>query len=176
VREVTRRRFGVQYSEVDVWRPLGKPGFSSRKPERLATVRVEAAVARWKNCTLLALKNNASKKALKLSTSTSRVCTWAPIGLTPVVYCHFKWKQLSVTAGLSLTDYRFRLHEGAIHSPKIVQFLQVMRRHLQQALLIFWDGLKTHSSRQMRTYMAGKDGAIELANLPPYAPNLNPVE
>lgn len=111
-----------------------------------------------------------------LSERPSRVRTWAPIGHTPVIQFHFNWKQLSVIAGLSLTDCLFRLHEGAIRSPQIVQFLQALRRHLKQPLLIVWDGLQAHRSRMVRQYVAGTGGAIELAYLPPYAPDLNPVE
>ena len=63
VREVIRRRFGVQFSEVHVWRVLGKLGFSSQKPERQAKERDEAAVVRWKKRTWPALKKSAAKKA-----------------------------------------------------------------------------------------------------------------
>jgi transposase len=63
VREVIRRRFRVQFSEVHVWRVLGKLGFSSQKPERQAKERDQAAVARWKKRTWPALKKSAAKKA-----------------------------------------------------------------------------------------------------------------
>jgi transposase len=63
VREAIRRRFGVQFSEVHVWRLLGKLGFSSQKPERQAKERDEAAVARWKKRTWPALKKSPVKKA-----------------------------------------------------------------------------------------------------------------
>jgi transposase len=56
VREVICRRFGVQFSEVHVWRLLGRLGFSSQKPERQAKERDEAAIARWKKRTWPALK------------------------------------------------------------------------------------------------------------------------
>lgn len=63
VREVIRRRFGVQFSEVHVWRLLGRLGFSSQKPERQAKERDEAAITRWKKRTWPALKKSAAKKA-----------------------------------------------------------------------------------------------------------------
>ena len=58
VRETIKRRFGVQYSEVHVWRLLGKLGFSSQKPEKRAKERDEAAIERWKKRTWPALKNS----------------------------------------------------------------------------------------------------------------------
>jgi transposase len=63
VRETIRRRFGVQYSEVHVWRLLGKLGFSSQKPERQAKERDEAGITRWKKRTWSALKRSAARKA-----------------------------------------------------------------------------------------------------------------
>lgn len=63
VRETIKRRFGVQYSEVHVWRLLGKLGFSSQKPERRAKERDEAAIVRWKKRTWPALKKSANAKA-----------------------------------------------------------------------------------------------------------------
>lgn len=98
------------------------------------------------------------------------------MGQPPFIQFHFNWKQLSVIAGLSLTDCLFRLHEGAIRSPQIVQFLRALRQHLQQRLLIVWDGLRAHRSRLVRQYEASTGGDIELAYLQPYAPKLNPVE
>ena len=63
VRETIKRRFGVQYSEVHVWRLLGKLGFSSQKPEKRAKERNEAAIERWKKRTWPALKKSPDSKA-----------------------------------------------------------------------------------------------------------------
>ena len=39
-----------------------------------------------------------------------------------------------------------------------------------------WDGLPAHRSRLVRDYLASLDGWIQVSYLPPYAPELNPVE
>jgi transposase len=62
VRATIQREFGVQYSEVHVWRLLGKLGFSSQKPEKRAKERDEAAIERWKRRTWPALKKSAAPK------------------------------------------------------------------------------------------------------------------
>lgn len=98
------------------------------------------------------------------------------MGQTPVIQFHFNWKQLSVIAGLTFTHCVFRLHEGAIRSPQIVEFLRALRRHLKRRLLIVWDGLRAHRSRLVRDYVDSTRGGLQLAFLPPYAPELNPVE
>lgn len=62
VRQTIERRFGVRYSEVHVWRLLGRLGFSSQKPEKRAAERNEAAIVRWKRRTWPALKKSPSGK------------------------------------------------------------------------------------------------------------------
>lgn len=79
-------------------------------------------------------------------------------------------------AGLTYTSAYFRLHEGSIKSPQIVEFLKALVKQIKRPLLIIWDGLKAHRSRLVRDYVDGLDGKIALAVLPPYAPDLNPVE
>ena len=111
-----------------------------------------------------------------LSERPTRVRTWAPKGHTPVIQFHFNWKQLSMIAGVTLSNVYFRLHEGAIKSAQIVAFLKALLQQIGRPLLIVWDGLKAHRSRLVKEYVDGLDGKIALAFLPPYAPELNPVE
>ena len=89
---------------------------------------------------------------------------------------HFNWKQLSIIAGLTLSSCCFRLFPGTIKSEQIVIFLRALRRQLRQRLLIIWDGLRAHRSRLVRDYVDSTRGRLQLAFLPPYAPELNPVE
>lgn len=111
-----------------------------------------------------------------LSERPTRVRTWAPKGQTPVIQFHFNWKQLSMIAGVSLSNAYFRLHEGTIKSEQVVEFLKALVKQIGRRLLIVWDGLKAHRSRLVRAYVDALDGKIALAFLPPYAPDLNPVE
>jgi transposase len=62
VRQTIEKRFGVRYSEVHVWRLLGRLGFSSQKPEKRAAERDEAAIGRWKRRTWPALKKSPGAK------------------------------------------------------------------------------------------------------------------
>jgi len=63
VRQVIERRFGVRYSDVHVWRLLGRLGFSSQRPERLARERNETAIAHWRRRTWPRLKKKPAAKA-----------------------------------------------------------------------------------------------------------------
>ena len=70
----------------------------------------------------------------------------------------------------------FRFHDGSIKSPQIVEFLTVLRHHLKRKLLVIWDGLPAHRSRMVRDYLESTQGAVQVAFLPAYAPDCNPVE
>ena len=111
-----------------------------------------------------------------LSERPTRVRTWAPVGQTPVIQFHFNWKHLSVIAGLTYTHCVFRFHEGSIKSAQIVEFLKALKAHFKQPLSIVWDGLRAHRSNVVRDYLDSTQGHLQVAFLPPYAPDLNPVE
>ena len=89
---------------------------------------------------------------------------------------NFNWKTLSVVAGLTVLNFYFRLYAGAVKGPQAVDFLRALVRHLSQPLLLVWDRLPAHRSRLVRAYVDSLGGWIQMEYLPPYAPELNPVE
>ncbi|GMV70159.1 MAG: hypothetical protein AMXMBFR76_25980 [Pseudomonadota bacterium] len=111
-----------------------------------------------------------------LSERPTRVRTWAPKGKTPIIQFHFNWTHISIIAGLTRTSCMFRLHEGSIKKEQHVEFLKALRAHLKCPLLIIWDGLKAHRSKLVREYLDSTGGDVQMAFLPPYSPDLNPVE
>ena len=89
---------------------------------------------------------------------------------------HFNWKTMSVAAGISWYNFYFRLFDGAIKAPQLVEFLNHLLRHIPGPLLIIWDGLPTHRSALVKLFVEGQNGRIQLEYLPAYAPELNPCE
>jgi transposase len=104
------------------------------------------------------------------------VRTWAPRGQTPQLEFSHAWGKLSVIAGITWWQFYFRLYRGSIKAPQAVDFLGHLRRQLPGKLLIIWDGLAVHRSRIVRDYVRRTRGRISLAQLPAYAPELNPAE
>ncbi len=88
----------------------------------------------------------------------------------------FSWKQLSVIAGISYWRFYFRLFNGSIKSPQIVEFLKALQTTIGKKLLIIWDGLQAHRSKLVRAHVEAQRGRIVLERLPAYAPEMNPVE
>jgi hypothetical protein len=67
-----------------------------------------------------------------------RCRTWAPRGQTPILEHNFNWKNLSAVAGLTFLNFYFRLYAGAVKSPEVVDFLQLLVRHIRTPVLLVW--------------------------------------
>ncbi len=109
--------------------------------------------------------------------------TWAPKGRTPVVVEPFNhWKHLSGIGALLTTRTGRRprwflaFHPGAIRSVQVIRFLAALRHHARRRVILLWDRLPAHRSRQVQEALARHRGWLTVEWLPPYAPDLNPVE
>ena len=54
--------------------------------------------------------------------------------------------------------------------------MQALLQHVPGRLLILWDGAAIHRSKLVQDFVAGTNDRLCVAALPPYAPELNPVE
>jgi transposase len=105
-----------------------------------------------------------------------RVRTWSRRGQTPVLQYNFNWETLSAVAGITFFNFYFRLYQGSVRSPQVIEFLKALLRHIPGPLLIVWDRLSAHRSRMTRDFIAGQKDRLWVEYLPGYAPELNPVE
>ena len=67
------------------------------------------------------------------------------------------------------------LVEGPVRSPDVVRFLKLLHRHLPGPLIVLWDGVNPHRSRETRRFTEAS-AWLTVLRLPAYAPDLNPVE
>jgi len=111
-----------------------------------------------------------------LTEKPHRCRTWAPRGQTPVLQFNFNWDKLSVSAGLTLRNFYFRLYPGSIGQAEVIDFLKALVCQINKPLLIVWDRLGAHRGGQVREFIELSEGHIVTEYLPPYAPELNPVE
>jgi transposase len=102
--------------------------------------------------------------------------TWAPRGQTPLIHQSFSWRQLSMMAALSWQGFHFGFVDGPVVSDDLIAFLNDLKRQIRKPLLVIWDQLPVHKSGKVQQWLAAQHGRIALAFLPPYAPELNPVE
>ena len=106
------------------------------------------------------------------------VRTYAPRGQTPILWVPCTREHLSVISGLT-HDGRLLLQvrERAFRGPEIVQFLKHLLRQIPGKLLVIWDGAPIHRAQPVKDFLAqGAATRLQLAQLPGYAPDLNPDE
>jgi len=112
----------------------------------------------------------------------SIVRTWAPRGHTPILRLAFNWKRLSVSGALAVAPGLSRVRTflspkpGSVDGPTVIAFLRSLRRHVQAPVLLVWDRLPAHVSRLTGNWIASQRHWLDIEWLPPYAPELNPVE
>jgi transposase len=70
----------------------------------------------------------------------------------------------------------FRLHPQAnIAAPQVIDFLRQLRRQVRSPLVLVWDRLRAHRSKSVSQFVE-QTSSLHTVLLPPYAPELNPVE
>lgn len=105
--------------------------------------------------------------------------TWAPEGQTPVMYSWDRGDRLSVVAALSLAARKrriglyFAVQQMNVTAQDVEAFLRQVQRSLGRKLIVVMDRWAVH--RRAAKNLFG-DRRFWIEWLPPYAPDLNPVE
>ena len=109
--------------------------------------------------------------------------TWFPKGWCPVlIHRSRRARKVSVIGAVTISPNRRRLNfvcefhsERSIKEAEVLQFLKDLKRQFGGPLILIWDRLQAHRSRVVREYLTAHP-EITVEYLPPYAPDLNPVE
>lgn len=103
--------------------------------------------------------------------------TYAPQGETPVLRYRY-WEHLSVISAITPDGKLYTTtRQTTFDGPAIVDFLKHLLRHIPGQLLVVWDRLPAHRGDAVKDFLrAGGAARIYLAQLPSYAPDLNPDE
>ena len=107
--------------------------------------------------------------------------TWAPRGRTPIQIESVGWKQLSGIGTIRVTPQGHKprwfltLHPGSIRTKHILRFLKDLKRHCRRRVILVWDNLPAHRSKDVRKYVS-MNRWLRTVYLPAYSPELNPVE
>ena len=109
--------------------------------------------------------------------------TWGLRGQTPLlVHNARRDRRVSAIGAITISPVRrhLRSYVGlhpnvSIKQPEIIAFLRDQLRHRRGDLIVVWDRLNVHRGKKVKAYVA-KHARIHLEELPPYAPELNPVE
>jgi putative transposase len=109
--------------------------------------------------------------------------TWAPRGQTPILPQPGRHREkASIIGGLSVSPKRRRIGfhfsvwaDRNVDGEWLAQFVRDLRRQIQRPIILVWDRLNVHRSRPIAR-MLRRSSHLYVEFLPPYAPELNPVE
>lgn len=110
--------------------------------------------------------------------------SWSPRGHTPVLMQRGRSRRkVSVIGALVISPKRrrvrgyFRLHpEANLDGPLVLSFVKELLRTLRVPLELVWDRLNAHRGEPVKSFLARERHRLHVHLLPPYAPELNPVE
>lgn len=101
--------------------------------------------------------------------------------MRPVQYASQRHDRLSVIGSLSLSPRRrrigiaFSVQDENVRTPHMVAYLRGLHRQLRRPLVVVLDLLNVHRAAVRELRQAGA-AWLHVEWLPPYAPDLNPVE
>lgn len=109
--------------------------------------------------------------------------TLAPCGKTPVLRPKNKHREkVSVVAALTISPQRHQLGlywrtypRQYVNNQREAEFLRYLLQHLRGAVIVVWDGGSMHKGGPIDQVLADFP-RLTLERLPPYAPEINPVE
>jgi len=107
--------------------------------------------------------------------------TWAPKGRTPIHYSWDRRDRLSVISAITVSPRRRRLglyfdiHDHNIDTDAFEAFVRWLRHQVRRNTVLVVDRWSVHRSGVRR--LVDRFGSkVQVEWLPPYAPDLNPVE
>ena len=110
--------------------------------------------------------------------------SWAPRGHTPKLTQRGRSRRkLSVIGALVVSPHRRRVHayfavqaDASCDGERIVPFLQQLCRALRVPIVLVWDRLAAHIGEPVKGWLVRNRHRLRAELLPPYAPELNPLE
>jgi putative transposase len=106
---------------------------------------------------------------------------WAPTGHTPLQRAWDRRDRITTIAAITRAPWALRLgmyYELLDHNARTADFVRFVREvheHLRRAVILVWDRLPAHRSAARRLLEGGTTW-LQVEWLPPYAPDLDPVE
>lgn len=185
VRELIRREFRVNLSDVSVGRLLHKLGLAPMRQIHRAIESDELPVCKWMAEDYQTICQLATEQKAEIyfgDESSVRSdyhadTSWAPKGRTPVVQTTAKRHRVNLVSAISTKGVmRFMATEENITSQIFIQFLKRLAYKADTPIFLIVDNHAVHHSDKVLEYVQNTEGRLRIFYLPPYSPELNPDE
>jgi len=108
--------------------------------------------------------------------------TWSVKGQTPILRHWQRHDRLSVISAITVSAERkrfnlfFSIHPHNITSKQVLEFLRCIRRSIPNRKIFIMDNWKVHKAKVIAQFFFKHSHNASVQWLPPYSPELNPVE
>lgn len=185
IAELIKRQFGLKLSLTSVGRLLKQLGFSCQKPLYRAYQRDPELVKQWKEQVFPQIQKRAKREgAVIYFQDESGVrsdfhsgTTWALKGHTPIIETTGARFGLNMMAAITPRgQMHFIIIKGTVQADRVCEFLKRLMHGKEHKVFLIWDGHPTHKSKKVKACVDTFGGRLEIFLLPPYSPDLNPIE
>ena len=186
VAKVIEEEFDVSYHRGHVSRLLKQLQWTPQVPVLRALQRDEQEIRQWQREVWPELKRRASRERRTLVFTDESgfyllpgiVKTYALKAHSPVIKEWQSHDHLSVMGAVTRQAKVYSMvREESFTGLHVEEFLKHLIRHLGPRLLVIWDGSPIHRRASVKDFLASREGrGVHIEPLPPYAPDLNPVE
>jgi transposase len=177
IRELIRRKFGIDYTEQNVGKILKLLGFSPQRPVYQAVQQNEEKRREWTERTFPGISKRAAEEGASIFFDHHAGTTWAPIGKTPVVKFTAKRESIGMISAISMRGkMSWMIFEGSMNSARFIDFLKELILDVKGKIFLVVDNVSYHKSAEVKAWADRHQNRIELFFLPGYSPDLNPDE
>ncbi len=186
IARVLRQEFGVSYSRSQVSRLMKELQWTPQVPLTRALQRDEQVIEHWRADRWPQIRDRAQRERRTLIFVDESgvyllpgvVKTYGPKGLRPILKEWQTRDHLSVMGGVTPQGKVYSLvHQESLNGLDTVTFLAHLLRVVGQRLVVIWDASPIHRCTEVQEFLAeGAARWIHIEMLPPYAPDLNPLE
>ena len=185
IRQMLRREHGIQLSKSAVSRLLAQLGLSPQRPLYKSYKQDPQKMKRYLQRTFPGLREEARRigaviffvDEAAVRSDSHRGTTWGRVGETPVVRDSGDRFGIRLISAVSQRgDMKFAAFEGRMTGVRFVAFLKRLRSDVGRPIIVIADNASYHTGKAVQDYCADSAGEVTVANLPAYAPELNPDE
>ena len=182
VMELIMKKFGMAVNSHTLKRAMRRMGFSYSKPRPIPDKSASKEEQEKFKQETAGMIREACKQGYVV-----RVCDeaavqiwsdakygWRRAGGRDTIRIGFSKKSAKLIGSLGYDGYRIRAID-AINSETFVEFLQDLLKMYPKLILVM-DNASCHRSKAVAEFVESTGGAIRLVFLPPYTPQLNPIE
>ena len=185
VRDLIKRKFGVDLALQNISVYLKKWGMSPQRPIKRSYKQNPKEVQKWLEEDYPKIKECAEKENAEIQwgdevgcqNETNYVKGYAPIGQTPVMPVgneHIRVNMISTITNQG--KMRFMFYRGSMNAKVLIQFLQRLVKGATRKIFLIIDNMRVHHAKLVREWLEKHKGEMELFFLPPYSPQHNPDE